>query len=64
MSKANNLIAEILGILIKLAFMITLFILVYNTNKRTKLIQKRTRFLIERDTLIIREISGKEYYYR
>lgn len=38
MSKANNLIAEILGILIKLAFMITLFILVYNTNKRTKLI--------------------------
>lgn len=59
-----ELIAGCLKIIFSFILTIIILILLVNINKRTKLIEQRTRFLIEKDTLIIREISGKEYYYR
>lgn len=59
-----ELIAGCLKIIFSFILTIIILILLVNINKRTKIIEQRTRFLIEKDTLIIREISGKEYYYR
>jgi competence protein ComGC len=53
-----------LKLIFSLIITIIMFVMICNINKRTKLIEQRTRYLIEKDTLIIKEINNKEYYYR
>lgn len=59
-----ELIAGCLKIIFSFVFTIIILILLININKRSKILEQRTRYLIEKDTLIIKEVSGKEYYYR
>lgn len=64
MSKSDTVLGGCFRIIISFILTIIILILLANINRRTKTLEQRTRFLIEKDTLIIREISGKEYYYR
>lgn len=60
-----ELIAGCLKIIFSFVFTIIILILLININKRTKTLEQRTRYLIEsRDSLIIKEIGNKKYYYK